>query len=148
MKYMEDSSSLEVEAKRYLEEFLQDLDEVESLVLKLADESKKADTLLQISRIVHSLKGTAGSYGFDLLSSACHKIEDQFLSSEFVGADTLIDDLLGLKDTMAKICEAYGARDSKALENFKEQFGIIKNSDDSPALVLVVVSIHILSLVA
>lgn len=127
----------EFESKVYLEEFLNQIEVVEVLIMKLANESKKTATLLQINRIVHSLKGSAGSYGFDLLSVACHKIEDKFLSIDVVEIDTLINDLLGLKDTIVKVCKAYAVQDTTALSQFKENFGIFVETNEAAALVMV-----------
>lgn len=120
--------SFDDEAKRYLEEFRLDLDEVEALILQLSEAETKQDSIAKLFRIIHSLKGTAGSYGFSLLSVCCHRMEDAFLSEEISGTESLIDDLLDLKDTLLRICEAYSIQDKITISRISETLGVGDNN--------------------
>jgi chemotaxis protein histidine kinase CheA len=128
---------IESEAQIYLEEFSQKLTEIESHILSFADDNtKKTNNLKMMSHIVHSLKGTAGCYGFDLLSVACHKMEDLIVSSDFSSMENLIDELLKIKDIMTHLCEAYRKEDLPSLEMFRRHFGVSHTSSHTPYLTL------------
>lgn len=121
------------ESHIYLDEFVQKLSEIESLILNVSNDGKP-DFLKKISRWVHSLKGSAGSYGFDLLSIACHKMEDQIAVGEFQDHDKLVDDLLKTKDIMLSLCGSYKIRDLPSLEIYRRHFGISHATSQTPYL--------------
>lgn len=117
--------SLDSDAVLYLDDFKQRLEEIESLVLKLTDDKNFKEINNQIQRIIHSLKGAAGSYGFDLLTTVCHRLEDLFITLEFNDISFVVDSILGLLDNMNEICIAYREHDQKALRLYQEQCGVL-----------------------
>ena len=55
------------------------LDELPARINKIEEEvmaSKGADTYDELFRMVHSLKGSAGSYGFHAITKVTHVMED------------------------------------------------------------------------
>ena len=59
----------------YFRELPEKFDELESLVLELGRNDEAIESLY---RATHSLKGTAGTYGYGILSHICHNLEDCF----------------------------------------------------------------------
>jgi len=59
----------------YLRELPDKFNELESLVLEAEGDAGVMEALY---RATHSLKGTAGTYGFGLISNICHNLEDCF----------------------------------------------------------------------
>ncbi|MDY6857322.1 MAG: response regulator [Thermodesulfobacteriota bacterium] len=63
--------------KYYLQGLSEKLDEVEVLIIKLENGNEDQDTILRdMKRIIHSIKGSAGSYNINFLTTICHKFED------------------------------------------------------------------------
>lgn len=67
---------LEMLKKSYLEELPSRIGDLENLVLELGRSGSFSEQFQQLFRAVHSLKGTAGTYGFHLVSTICHRLED------------------------------------------------------------------------
>ena len=134
---MESNELLDLQEDKYLEEFLLDLEELETLILKLNDEGTRKEILRKINRSVHSLKGTSGSYGFSLLSVACHRIEDQMYTGQIQTPEEMIDNLLHEKDNLERICKAYQLNDKDTLRHFNEKLSIIGTQEKSPDLYIV-----------
>lgn len=93
--------------REFINELASRLDEVETRILALATEPGHAELYRQI----HSLKGSGGTHGLDLLSFACHQLEEEItrLDSqqqlhEKEGVQTLLDyvDVLRRIQTMAQ----------------------------------------------
>lgn len=61
--------------ENYLRELPEKFNELESLVLDTRQDQRVMESLY---RATHSLKGTAGTYGFGLISNICHNLEDCF----------------------------------------------------------------------
>lgn len=112
-------NEFEFEAKKYLSEFQEEINEVEVLIFEFSNPQKINDSKLELTRLIHSMKGTAGSYGFELLSLICHKIEDQLLTAVGQNVDTLIDSLLGLNDKLSEVLKYYKENDQNKLNEAK-----------------------------
>ena len=67
---------LETLRKSYLEELPSKIEDIESEVLELT-QTEHHDELY---RLVHSMKGTAGSHDFHIVTSICHYFEDTVVS--------------------------------------------------------------------
>ena len=65
----------------YLSNFSSEMEEIENLVLELEKKNNFKENYDAIYRKVHSLKGSGGTYGFSIISSVCHQLED-FLTGE------------------------------------------------------------------
>lgn len=66
-------------AQAYLAELSSKLEDIESIILA-ANEAEFAEQFENLFRLVHSMKGTAGSYGFQIITTVCHNFEDQLSS--------------------------------------------------------------------
>lgn len=128
-------NELEAEAAKYLEEFNYDLETLENLILRLAHSNNDRANLTNILRLAHSLKGSAGSYGFHLLSTLFHRMEDHLVVLDFTNSsltDT-IDTLLKFKDDLESVFCAYKNKDHSLLEKFQIKLGLQeKQADLSP----------------
>jgi HPt (histidine-containing phosphotransfer) domain-containing protein len=67
---------LEELKQEYLEDLYEILKNMENLVTTLKNDDGSNDLFKELWREVHSLKGTAGSFGLKFVSMACHKWED------------------------------------------------------------------------
>jgi HPt (histidine-containing phosphotransfer) domain-containing protein/CheY-like chemotaxis protein len=63
-------------ANEYIEVFPEKCDDVEDRVMSLQKDVGRKDVLADLFRLVHSLKGTAGTYGFHEVSAICHQFEE------------------------------------------------------------------------
>lgn len=78
----------------YLNELPERANEIESLILELASTDNPNEVFEELFRKVHSLKGSGGTYGFCVITSICHHLEDLLneLGSNFSEIEsTLID---------------------------------------------------------
>lgn len=73
----------------YLSNLPLHLEEMESLILDMEKGQQIQENFESLFRRVHSLKGSGGTYGFTIITSVCHQLED-FLSDE-VSAQGSID---------------------------------------------------------
>ncbi len=85
------------------EEFLaalpERINEIERLVLTLVDKREVEDLL----RAVHSLKGTAGTYGFHVYTKICHQMEDTItalIDSQKIYTQHAVNALLNYNDLL------------------------------------------------
>ncbi len=76
----------------YLATFPAQIDEIETLILNIEKKrgAHKAN-FEALYRKAHSLKGSGGTYGFNIISSICHQLED-FLSASFVEEASVTQD--------------------------------------------------------
>lgn len=68
-------------------------DRIESLVLSLNRSEQAPETLKEIGRCFHTLKGAAGSVGLLQVSALIHAIEEKMEATTVEAADTLVDAL-------------------------------------------------------
>lgn len=126
---MEDLSLL---IDEYIDSIQDDLDKLEPLVLS-CESGVDEDTKKKILRIVHSLKGSSGSYGFRNVSRRCHVFEDYFIEATKTSDQKLsIDKLLGYVDDFKKFAET--GKDIEA----SEQEEIVTPTDEDVKNVLLV----------
>ena len=85
------------------EEFLttlpERLAEIEALVLNLSDDS--CSDVENLLRVVHSLKGAAGTHGFHIFTKICHQMEDmmrELIDSNKIKSQMSVDILLDYND--------------------------------------------------
>lgn len=112
--------------KAYLERLHDDLADVERLILAYAGNSSDAETTNDLRRIVHSIKGTAGGYGFDVVSVLAHRMEDLIALVELaeIPNDERIDRLMSLRDLMMEAGTAYSAGNDIRIAQIKNQIGV------------------------
>ena len=83
--------------KQYLENLLEKVEHTEGLLLQIENGEKGAfKTLLSE---IHTIKGTAGTYGFSFLTTLCHNFEDELAQQSF-SEKLLIDKNLQFIDLM------------------------------------------------
>jgi HPt (histidine-containing phosphotransfer) domain-containing protein len=77
----------------YIENSQEKLDGVDSLIGDLTknDNEEWRKTYIEFQREVHSIKGTAGSYGFKAVTEIAHSLENYLETSDSLGIDQLSD---------------------------------------------------------
>jgi len=117
---------LDGERTAYLRELMTTLEEVEGLVLELGDATGAAGPERALARQIHTIKGTAGSLGLDLLSMAAHRMED-LLAGRLLDPhrdEKFIDRLLAQNDRLGSIAKAYLKKNSCALDEARRELGL------------------------
>ena len=69
---------LEQFKQKYLEEVTDRLNEMESALLELEHHPDLADGINKVFRVMHTIKGTCGMYGFKDVEKLTHKIENVY----------------------------------------------------------------------
>jgi len=139
---MSNIDDLLVELKEtYINSFHNQTNEIESYLLALEKGADFQESFEALYRRVHSIKGSAGTYGFSIISSICHQMED-FLTDD-VDINTykdksIIDTLFAYLDLL---CETHdfinaGNTDFKSIEQKLEN--ISRKSTTSSTLCLCV----------
>ena len=112
----------------YMQEFPDKIAGMEELVLELEHSSSFTESYQKLFRDVHSMKGSGGTFGFSIITTICHQMED-LLKEE--GEENLsfsqasIDGLLKYIDLLQKIPADYHSGDTNltgiqaALNNLK-----------------------------
>ncbi len=116
-------SDLDGERAAYLRELRSTLEEVESLVLEWADPAGASERARALARQIHTIKGTAGSLGLELLSLAAHRMEDLLAGRPLAGdgVEKFIDRLLAQNDLIGAIARAYLEKNRCALEEARRR---------------------------
>jgi len=79
-----DKKTLDFEKKikelklQYLASLPSKCDSIEQMILNLESGERSDESLSELARQVHSLKGTAGTYGYKFVTTICHNFEDYF----------------------------------------------------------------------
>ncbi len=87
----------------YLVEMPVKCDEIENLILAMS--SAADDNYGEAYRLVHSMKGSAGTHGLTVVSAICHELEDQMAKLNTEGesiSDTEVNLLLRLVDLIRR----------------------------------------------
>ena len=72
--------------RTYLGELPEKLDKLEALLLEIEKSGASRDEFDELYRIVHSMKGSGGTFGLHILTTICHQLED-LLSTTDGGAN-------------------------------------------------------------
>jgi chemotaxis protein histidine kinase CheA len=90
----------------YIDSIRDDIDSLEGLILSCESGEVSDANRNKILRIVHSLKGSSGSYGFRHISRLCHSFEDYFINATKNEEENLdIDRLLKTLDQFKTFIE-------------------------------------------
>lgn len=75
------------------------------------------------------MKGVAGSYGFDLISTICHKLEDhlQYYDAHINACEELVDPIFKYKDLLVKVTNAYKNKNVAEIHQIKNELGIFSH---------------------
>lgn len=74
----------------YIENLPRQLDNMEALILQLKKGEDFQSSYETLYRAIHSLKGTAGTYGVQIISTICHPFED-YLKANLEGGSGASD---------------------------------------------------------
>lgn len=103
-----DPVAIEVLLARLQADFLGELDEridqIENLTLAFEKGGFNQVDFDALYRTVHSLKGTAGSFGFSILSAVCHAFED-YLNANKQQDRQFLNNCLGYIDLLRLACD-------------------------------------------
>src|SRR5437762_1220040 len=137
MARVEEKFDAELAAERdsYLRELLSNLEELETVILDLSGTDKETEQTRMLARQIHTIKGTAGSLGLDLLSAAAHRMEDLFADPRRRENtnEKFIDQLLAQNDLLASIAEAYLDDNERFLDDVRSQLGETAPATPAPA---------------
>ena len=62
----------------YIDECDEELDSLVEAILKLETDPRDAEALNKAFRMLHSLKGSSGMMGFEIVGNLAHELEDRF----------------------------------------------------------------------
>ncbi|OUS09330.1 hypothetical protein A9Q89_13270 [Gammaproteobacteria bacterium 53_120_T64] len=133
--------SLDEGLQGFLEESKDLLDEMEDLLLKLEDKSNDSEIINALFRVVHTLKGTSGMFGFTEVVSFTHGAEsvmDSVRDGDIVLNEDLLSVLLksrdhisALLDVALEISSELSAEDSQQGTVLSEQLAQYLNGSES-----------------
>ena len=104
------TDSLQQFDKVFFEEVAEHLEEMESLLLDMDENDADPDALDAIFRAAHSIKGGAGIFGFDDISSVTHILEnllDKLRNDELTLTREMIDAFLSARDLLEQLKETH-----------------------------------------
>jgi chemotaxis protein histidine kinase CheA len=77
------SNVLQKLKEKYLTELPAKIDDMEEIALRMENRNGFLENSPELYRLAHSLKGSAGSYGFPDLTAICHRVEDYLEPENF-----------------------------------------------------------------
>ncbi|MDX1342141.1 MAG: chemotaxis protein CheA [Reinekea sp.] len=125
----------------FFEESFEGLDIMESGLLELSPDAVNSDDINTIFRAAHSIKGGAGTFGFQLVSDFTHVVEtllDQYRSGSRPVTQSGVDLILESVDVLRALLQdlqAGSSPDTTASDALKKQFEVFlaAESVDEPA---------------
>lgn len=66
----------------FLEDMPEKLDRLENLLLEMEKNGVDSDAFGEFYRIIHSLKGSGGTFGLHIITTICHQLEDLLNTTE------------------------------------------------------------------
>ena len=93
-------------AEIFIDEANDLLDKLENLILELENNPEDIETIQEIFRIMHTIKGSSGMFGFDTISSFTHEVESAFnavRNKEVKVTQELITHTLSARDYIRKL---------------------------------------------
>jgi len=99
------SKMLEEHRQNYLEDLPDKLDDLEQLIQQFDKTESPIELSQEIFRDVHSLKGSAGTFGLPVITSICHQLEEHI--SEF--SDHYADTCLPYVELMREAVDIAGS---------------------------------------
>ncbi len=140
---------MEIDLKRFQDTFFEEaaehLETIESGLLRLEETGDELELLNTIFRAAHSIKGAAGSFGFNELGSLTHALEnvlDQLRSGRRASDPALTQLLLGASDTLGEVVAATkkGEAAGIPIAGLVHELEASVNSAAAPAAVAAVVA--------
>ena len=124
----------------FFEESAEHLAAMETLLLELDIDNPDAEQLNAIFRAAHSIKGSAGTFGFNDLAETTHILEnllDRIRKQELVLRADMVDAFLECGNRLREMLEGHQGRgevDPAAVEAIWSRLRQL-SSDDAPAVV-------------
>ena len=122
----------------FFEEAGENLDRMEALLLELDPDDPGAEQLNAIFRAAHSIKGSAGTFGFNDLAEVTHVLEnllDRIRKGELVLRADMIDAFLDAGDVLKDLLAAHrgnGAADPERVQATSRRLAAL-TGDAAPA---------------
>jgi len=116
--------------------------QIESLVLALSKPAGRNETFGELYRSVHNLKGSGGTYGFPILSTVCHQLENRLMEAESdlsTISDRVIDTYLRYVDLLQQAVSQLlvGREDFTAIESALQGIAVELASEQRRGFVVV-----------
>lgn len=127
--------------KNYLEDLPFRFDEIERIILLLENSSTLGEEFVELLRVVHSLKGSAGTYSFSVVSRICHLMEDtlkHIADNHGALTDAFISAWLSYVDLMRKTQQLLleGESDFEEVLSLAQEIDANLYSDDIRCLII------------
>ncbi len=108
--------------QQYLEEMPEKIDDIDDIILQLENSNEPEPLLQKISRKIHTIKGTAGSYDMGFASTVCHNFEDYLAAIHVSNSkiNTQVDNFLKFTCLLREYTEAC-ITDNFHLNKFEEK---------------------------
>lgn len=103
----------------FVDELPRRLEDMENLLLSLKHDADPMPQLHDLFRRIHSLKGSAGTYGFHLITSICHGLEERFhvgVNTSGGFSETQINALLPYFDLIREVIRSPGTQTNLTVE--------------------------------
>ncbi len=123
-------TSFENFQSRFIEEALDNINELESTLLELDLSPNDKELLEKVFRIMHSLKGGGGMFGFELLSEFSHHMEniyDKIRSGHLAVTSKLLSVTFQSVDILRDLVNAEVLASPEMASRYKEMVATIEN---------------------
>lgn len=114
--------------KEYLNDLPEKLDRIYELLLNIENEVNQVESLNNLKGVIHSIKGSSGSYEINFISELCHNFEDNLEFFE-KGQDkkNLLINCFHYYELMNEFIEAYQPGKKQDLASFYEKLNELKH---------------------
>lgn len=130
-------SSLDRFRQTYFEECRERLEEAEQCLLTLERTPADAETVQALFRAIHSIKGGAGAFGFDILTRTCHDFEavlDRARAGQLHLTAEHVSLLVLARDELANIVGALTAGQEPPTPALAAKLQAILTAENAPVL--------------
>ena len=107
--------------QEYIQELPEKIDEIDDIIIGLKGSNAPEVDMRNISGMIHTVKGTAGSYDMNFASTICHNFEDYIatLHVSKTKIEAQIDTFLKFTRLLREYVEAFSSEDNMNLEGFR-----------------------------
>ena len=119
--------------KSYISDLPIQFDELEQMVFSLKEQATFSDNFQELFRKVHSMKGSAGTHGLNIITRICHQFEDQLhvVDGTFERLnDTLFNNWLKYVDLLRSTLVLINTNDDK-FNNIESELDSLRSSINS-----------------
>lgn len=126
---------LEQFKKKYLEEVNDLLNKLESTVLQLEQTPDDTDSVAEVFRVMHTIKGTSGMYEFKTVEKITHQIESVYgkiRDEHFLVSEEIVSITFEGIDLVRNLLNKPGKNDSKSIDAFLNKLSVIIDRKHEP----------------